>query len=214
MSIGKAKEAIMKSKLQDRIIIHHNTDLAEFIRQSNATGDKPHFDVVCLSHSIWYFESRDALSKTLQLAHGSFLSTTRLCLAEWALQIDDVDALPHLLAALTEGHLEQYPSDTIPFRNIRTLLSPISVRQTAETAGWASSYVETLSPCKDLADGRLESGVVVASKWWEEAEERCRQLSSTQPGLLSYLTQSWEALGKLPFHVCRHPLTVLRRCLG
>lgn len=108
-----------------------------------------HFQTAVLAHSLWYFSSEDAVKATLMALRKAGVQC--IALAEWSWSVSRLEAVPHLLAALTQTLV---PDDEA---NIRLPLSPAHIKQLAVEAGWTVAHEELL-PSPTLKDGVWEVG--------------------------------------------------------
>jgi hypothetical protein len=126
-------------------------------------SDTTHYDVAILALCIWYFGSPAEITSTLNvLAKG----VDRVCIAEWSLSSSTASAGTHVLAALTQGALECH--NPAPESNVRTIVSPAFIRQSAEELGWLVLNETTVSPAKDVLDGRWEVECVKDPEFLED----------------------------------------------
>lgn len=126
--------------------------------------DSTKYDVAVLAHCLWYFSSPDIIAETLQLlakrAHC-------VCIAEWSLVSSS--APTHILAILAQASLEcRKPQSE---SNVRTVVSPQSIKKLAENAGLALQMEDIVSPGRGVVDGKWEVEAVINDKFLEEVEK-------------------------------------------
>lgn len=137
--------------------------------QHLAQTDGKQYTTAVLAHSIWYFSSPSVLSATL-----SALATRvqRICIAEYALSSADLQAAPHVLAALAQAALEcRKPIST---SNIRTVLSPAVLRTHALEAGLKLIQERTIVPPPGMLDGYWESYHVLSDAFTQDIEQNVK----------------------------------------
>lgn len=105
------------------------------------------FQTAIFSHCLWYFPSEKDVKASLAALKKA--KVRNLAIAEWSLQVSRMEAIPHLLAAMTHS----LNNDKVA--NIRCMLSPIAIKRLALEAGWKLSY-EQLLPSPKLKDGQWE----------------------------------------------------------
>lgn len=149
-TLGEARERLLASALGGRIRMDFETD----IMTGSFVPDGP-YDVAVLSHSLWYFQDREAVLGVLKRLRGL---AKRLCIAEWDIRVRLPEQTAHFYAANLQGlcacFLPQSGS------NIRTLLTPEEIAELATRAGWAVRREEAIfSP--ELQDGVWEVSMAV-----------------------------------------------------
>lgn len=160
-TLAQAQGHISQSQVGDRVTWHRATPEAFLADQ----GER-RWDVVVLTHCIWYFQSPNVLSNILQALRGR---VDKICIAEYALRATKHTAVPHVLAALARGMLEAHKSQSS--QNIQTLLSPESIGQVAEQEGWMPCAKTFLIPGEALLDGSWEVGSVISDTFLGEIEQ-------------------------------------------
>ena len=134
-------------------------------------GSKPPFDVVVLSHCIWYFSAPEVLAELLRLVSEK-KAAKRICIAEYSLSSSTgPSGLPHVFAALAQASLEcrKDPSETRS--NIRTILSPSAISAIAVAEGWKVQSESIKPPPLSLDDGRWEVGAVKDSQFDQDLKD-------------------------------------------
>lgn len=144
-----------------RRITWHNTDLDVFLEENT---DK-RWDFVVLGHCIWYFVSPQILANILSSLR---CRGTTLLIAEYALRATEKAALPHLLASIARAHLEAHNKGSDA--NIRCLLSPLQIRESARANGWSLKTERIVVPNEALQDGHWETSSVKSTKFLHEVE--------------------------------------------
>ncbi|KAK3191952.1 hypothetical protein K4F52_001995 [Lecanicillium sp. MT-2017a] len=160
-TLGQAQAHISGTEIGPRIT-WHNADPIEFLaKNADAT-----WDFVVLAHCIWYFDKRQVLADMLGALKGR---AKNLLVAEYALKATEDDARPHLLSALARASLEAH--NKASEANIRCLLSPAGIKETAEEVGWKIGQESNLVPAVGLLDGSWETGDVKGKHFVEEVNE-------------------------------------------
>lgn len=160
-TLGQAQAHISGTEIGPRIT-WHNTDPIEFLaKNADAT-----WDFVVLAHCIWYFDKRQVLADMLGALKGR---VKNVLVAEYALKATEDDARPHLLSALARASLEAH--NKASEANIRCLLSPAGIKETAEEVGWKIGQESNLVPGVGLLDGSWETGDVKGKHFVEEVNE-------------------------------------------
>lgn len=125
-TLGECTEEILKSERGGQIEFQLQTDFvtaAEDLKDSN-------FDAVVLTHSAWYFASESQLLDTFRAA---IRVAPTLYLAEWKLEIDHLDQLPHMLAIFIQHGLAHH---SLAEANVRTPASSCRFKELLAEAGW------------------------------------------------------------------------------
>lgn len=159
-TLGQAQAHLSATEIGPRIT-WHNADPAEFL----AGGDAK-WDYVVFAHCIWYFDSPEVLEKMLSALKGR---AANLLVAEYALKATKRDAEAHVLAAIARASLEAHNKDSNA--NIRCLLGPNAIRESAEKTGWAFQGEDNVVPEVDLLDGSWEVGDVKGKHFVGEIDE-------------------------------------------
>lgn len=160
-TLGEAQARLSQSDIGPRIT-WHQTGPVEFLTSVKEGA----YDIAVLCHSIWYFSSPVVVSDTLRALKGK---AGKLCIAEYALSSTEVDAMPHVLAALTRASLEAHK--VVSEENIRTALSPDVIRGIAKEVGWKLVSEKRIVPEEGLEDGKWETNTVIDKSFLEEAEK-------------------------------------------
>lgn len=113
------------------------------------------FQTAVFSHCLWYFLSEEDVKAAFMALKKA--KVDHLAIAEWSLQVSRMEAVPHLLAALTHSLNGDKEA------NVRLLLSPSAIKLLALEAGWKLSH-EELVPSPKLKDGVWEVGGALAIK--------------------------------------------------
>lgn len=180
-TLGESAEAIKNSALGDRIEFRFgfNPLEAEFAASS--------FDAVVLAHCSWYFPSLEVLAELLaKVARW----TSKLCLSDWDLIPQSLDALPHLLAVLIQGQVEAFKSDSVA--NVRTPYSRATLFEILDRNGWTASREQILDS-SDLDDGRWEVDACSRDMMREigalDVPDKFHKLIASQVQILQSLSQ-------------------------
>lgn len=127
-TLRQATDQIAASAVGDRIEFRFEFDIQD---PKNAFGDRE-FDAVVLAHSSWYVSSSDELRRIFQTVR---CFADKLLFAEWDLEPQLYEQLPHLLAVLIQGQIESFKSESTA--NVRTPLHKSTVRTLIKQAGWS-----------------------------------------------------------------------------
>lgn len=158
----------------------HNAEPEQFL----ASNPDKSWDYVVLAHCIWYFASPDTLNTMLAALKGR---ASKLLVAEYALTATERAAVPHVLAAVARATVEAHDKDSAA--NIRCLLGPNSIRESAKSAGWTLEEEDTIVPEPALLDGSWEIGTVKSKGFLEEINTNV-----TNPTLRTSLLSAREAV--------------------
>jgi hypothetical protein len=166
----------------------------EYLSNSSDAASRATYDTAILCQSSWYFSSPAELRDTLRtLARVA----KRVCIAEFALASSSPRAVPHVLAALTQGALEV--RKRVSESNIRTLLSPMQIADLASEAGLrlVEGSARTLATPEGMHDGRWEVGAVLAPDFEKEVKREVT-VEKEQVLVLAMLNAVREAKEALP----------------
>jgi SAM-dependent methyltransferase len=164
-TLKQAQEHLSRTSIGDRIE-WIRADTVEYLDNSSAEGRR--FDAVVLAHSLWYFPSPQAIDNTLA-AIKRLAYSPKLLIAEYALGISHPEATPHLLSVLAQAALEAHKP--ISTSNVRTVISPNSLRIQAQLAGWKPISGQSITPAAEYQDGRWEVGMVISKRFLEEISQ-------------------------------------------
>ncbi|KZV96521.1 SAM-dependent methyltransferase [Exidia glandulosa HHB12029] len=113
------------------------------------------WDVAVLAQCLWYFASPTVIRDTLRALVGR---VKRVAIAEFALNTKEERAVPHVLAALTQGALAVFdPTNT---SNIRTCIGPEIIKTLASEAGLKLVEERLVTPAQEYQDAGWEIGAV------------------------------------------------------
>ena len=145
-TLGEAHESIGSSPLGKQIEFHTSSDLLEH------HWDYPvhYFDLVVFAHCSWYMDSPKVLQRLFARVRPW---SKRLGFAEWDPMPENVNQVPHLVAALVQAHVRTYWSEG-GMGNVTSLVIPDQARSMAERAGWRVLKDQTTASSKALEDGR------------------------------------------------------------
>lgn len=152
VTLGDSIAYLQQSSLGDRIQVDFETDILDKTNHFPAGS----FDCAVLSHCSWYFDSISKLEAILRTLRKY---AKKLCFAEWDIQIQTVDQIPHFLAALIQAQYESFKTDSLS--NIRTLFTAEDIKQALERNGWLIEK-ETSILSSDLQDGDWEVDMVIS----------------------------------------------------
>lgn len=145
-TLGQAQTRISVGPLAEYVSFEQST--APALVESHSKGT---YSVAYFAHSLYYFPSSSTLVETFRSLLEAGVKT--LLVAEWALSISRLAALPHLLAVLLQS---MHP---LPDGNIGMVLSPDAYIDAARQAGWELIGHKTSTPGAELEDGKWETGI-------------------------------------------------------
>ncbi|KAH8774486.1 SAM-dependent methyltransferase [Diaporthe sp. PMI_573] len=170
-TLAEAQKHISESEIGGRITWHRNKPWEPAGASSEGrleTGQK--WDVVVLSHCVWYFKGRDELSHILGDLKSNVATGGKVCIAEYALHATEKAAWPHVLAALAQGTLQALRSEESQ-ENIQTPLSPQQIKLLARGQDLNLEREAILVPEEGLLDGSWEAGSVASEHFLRELEQ-------------------------------------------
>lgn len=180
-TLGESAEATKKSALGDRIEFRFGFDPLE------ADFTPGSFDAVVLAHCSWYFPSIKVLAQLLAKV-GAWSS--KLCLSDWDLMPQSLDALLHLLSVLIQGQVEAFKSESSA--NVRTPYSRETLGEILDRTGWIVSREQSLDS-SDLDDGRWEVGACLSGSMRDigvlNVPDKFRELIENQVQILRSLSE-------------------------
>jgi SAM-dependent methyltransferase len=133
VTLAESAAQLARSPLGKQITMRFEFDVLDHCFPADS------FDHVVMSHCSWYFASLGRLRQTLRHVRPW---ARQLCFAEWDLQMDRREQLPHLLAVLTQGHVEAAGSRGSG--NVRTPHSRQTALRVISDAGWEPVTQRTL----------------------------------------------------------------------
>lgn len=160
-TLSQAQSHISQSEIGDRVTWHRATPEAFLADQEGRS-----WDVVVLTHCIWYFKSLGVLKDIFHALKGR---VGKVCIAEYALRATESNAMPHVLAALARGTLEAHKAESS--ENIQTLVGPDGIVQIAREVGWMPDIEAFTVPADGLKDGSWEVGSVASETFVQEIEQ-------------------------------------------
>ena len=176
-TIREAHALTKDSPLGDRIEFRLSTDLLD----CDVDFPDGHFDMAVFALSSWHMASSDVLSRLFARVRPW---AKRLGYAEWDLRPQNVNQIPHVIAALLQVHFRTvWPGS--PPGDIYSLVLPEQARAMAEAAGWRILREDTTDISNDLEDGRMWE---ISHAFWmgeELAESRDPQVSGYAREVLS-----------------------------
>ena len=161
ITIGQSQAQLSASSLGPRITWIE--DSPEHHLSAIPASHKPYTHIV-LFHSLWYFSSPDNFHSLLRLLpphtpppphHRKAPKPQHApCQEKVPLTAPSLATVPHVLAALTSATLETEEKKTDT--NIRNIVAPESIKESAVKEGWSVTEEKVLVPPKGLHDGRWE----------------------------------------------------------
>lgn len=142
ISLKDATDFISSSEIGERITFSFETDVMD-----DSFSQK--YDVIILSHSLFYFASPDDLRKLFEKLSKL---ASRICVADWDLDVQSSAQNAHAQAILLQGLYAKYH---LTDANIRTIITKQSVRDLLQRAGW-SILTEHTVDASDLDDAQWE----------------------------------------------------------
>lgn len=152
-TIGKARNRIMKTELSDRVKMTFDCN----ILNDDIVFDEDEFDVVVLSHCLWYFPEYEVLEKILKKVKPY---AKKLCIAEWNPVITNSAQLSHLYSAQVQSIYESFVENSDS--NIRTMFYPDDIKTAVVSAGYritntVNIYSENVNDAKWEVDMTLSA---------------------------------------------------------
>lgn len=150
-TIGKARKRIMESCFGKRIKMTFDCNIAN----NDIVFEKDEFDVVVLSHCLWYFPDYEVLESILRRVKKY---AKRICIAEWNPLITGTNQLYHMYAAQVQSVCESFFENSDS--NIQTMFYPDDIKTAVVSAGYkisetASIYSEDVNDAKWEVDMTL-----------------------------------------------------------
>ncbi len=150
-TLGKARKRIMKTELGDRLKMTFECN----ILNDDIVFEKDEFDVVVLSHCLWYFPDYEVLEKILKKVKPY---AKKLCIAEWNPIITNSSQLSHLYSAQVQSICESFVENSDS--NIRTMFYPNDIKTAVVSAGYritntANIYSENVNDARWEVDMTL-----------------------------------------------------------
>lgn len=174
-TIGKARKRILSTELKDRVKMTFDCD----ILNDDIVFEKDEFDVVVLSHCLWYFPDYDVLERILKKVRRY---AKRICIAEWNPIITNSAQLYHLLSAQVQSVYESFVEDSDS--NIRTMFYPDDIKTAVVSAGYRITNTVSLYS-EDVNDARWEVDMTLSAyprkiSRNEDMPERLKELLLSQ----------------------------------
>ena len=156
-TLQQAHEHIRASSIGQRIDFFQ-ADPLTFLR---STEEK--YSTAIIAHCIWYFSSPSILNDLLAVLANR---VRRICVAEYALAASGLRGIPHVLASLTQAAVESHKPNSIS--NIRTVLSPDAIKESARVADLFVLQETTIVPTEGMLDGVWEVNCVLGRQFNDE----------------------------------------------
>ncbi|GJE99959.1 S-adenosyl-L-methionine-dependent methyltransferase [Phanerochaete sordida] len=165
VTLGQAQSHLSEGRLGSRITWVQAKPI-EFLRTNM---DVPQYDVAVLAHCIWYFGSPSVIAETFQLLGTR---AKKICIAEWSLNVADAHpAHAHILSVLAEAALECRKDPETSISNVRTVVSPIRIKELAVASGLKVEKEDVVTPGEGIFDGRWEAFRVLGDKFLQEIRD-------------------------------------------
>lgn len=152
-TIGKARKRILNSDIGKRIKMTFDCNLLN----DDIIFDDDEFDVVVLSHCLWYFPDYEIFEKILKKVKKY---AKRVCIAEWNPLITNTNQLYHLHAAQIQSVVESFIENSDS--NIQTMFYPNDIKTAVVSAGYKIS--DTISIYSDdVYDAKWEVDMTLSA---------------------------------------------------
>ena len=152
-TIGKARKRILNSDVGKRIKMSFGCDLLN----DDIIFDDDEFDVVVLSHCLWYFPDYEILEKILKKVKKY---AKRVCIAEWNPLITNTNQLYHLHAAQIQSAVESFIDNSAS--NIQTMFYPNDIKTAVVSAGFKISDTSSIYS-DDVYDAKWEVDMTLSA---------------------------------------------------
>jgi len=152
-TIGKARKRILNSDVGKRIKMSFGCDLLN----DDIIFDDDEFDVVVLSHCLWYFPDYEILEKILKKVKKY---AKRVCIAEWNPLITNTNQLYHLHAAQIQSAVESFIENSDS--NIQTMFYPNDIKTAVVSAGFKISDTSSIYS-DDVYDAKWEVDMTLSA---------------------------------------------------
>ena len=152
-TIGKARKRILNSDVGKRIKMSFGCDLLN----DDIIFDDDEFDVVVLSHCLWYFPDYEILEKILKIVK---IYAKRVCIAEWNPLITNTNQLYHLHAAQIQSAVESFIENSDS--NIQTMFYPNDIKTAVVSAGFKISDTSSIYS-DDVYDAKWEVDMTLSA---------------------------------------------------
>lgn len=152
-TIGKARKRILNSDVGKRIKMSFGCDLLN----DDIIFDDDEFDVVVLSHCLWYFPDYEILEKILKKVKKY---AKRVCIAEWNPLITNTNQLYHLHAAQIQSAVESFIENSDS--NIQTMFYPNDIKTAVVSAGYKISDTSSIYS-DDVYDAKWEVDMTLSA---------------------------------------------------
>ncbi|KAH7087969.1 hypothetical protein BKA62DRAFT_180366 [Auriculariales sp. MPI-PUGE-AT-0066] len=158
LTVHQAQDLLSDSELGPRISWKRAVTPVEYL----AKNPDERWDVAVLAQCLWYFASPEVIRETFAALKGR---VQKVVVAEFSLRASNEAAVPHVLAALTQGALALHDTDNT--RNIRTCIGPEGITKLAKEAGLelVDGSEQFLAPDEKYQDGRWEIGEVKSARF-------------------------------------------------
>ncbi|OAA60336.1 hypothetical protein SPI_05460 [Niveomyces insectorum RCEF 264] len=161
MTLGEAQAKLKAGPLGSRITFQQST-LQAFLASDAAA---PVYDYAVFCRCLWYFPSPDSLLPLFAALRGR---ARKLLVAQYTLDTrGDLAALPHLLAALSQGALNcgaYHPASDI-HDNVQCVITPSMIRDAARKEGWQLEIEEIVEAALEVEDAQWEVDNVLSERY-------------------------------------------------
>jgi len=189
LTLGEATDIIKSGPLGERIDFRFEFDI---LREGSFSPDI--FDYGVMAHCSWYFSGEEELAAVLSRLRSC---CRQLCFAEWDLEPQSLEQVPHLLAVLVQGQVESFKSSSSA--NVRTPFSRNQLERLLSTSGW--EIARTCTPeTSGLQDADWEIDVCL-SRSLQEAQDL-----KVPPRLYSLLASEVELMLRMKEKLSPKPL--------
>lgn len=173
-TLGQAQAQISNSAQLGGKIQWVQRDPVEYMQGSQVLQP----DFVVLAHSIFYLESTEYFANLLRALtvlarRRKDGRSTKLLIAEWAMQASNPAAEAHVLAARAQA------TNPLTDGNVRTVIVPADIQQTASKAEWKLEK-EALIVSPEVEDGQWEVDLVSTMPHEEKSIETGHEITEME----------------------------------
>lgn len=152
-TVGKARKRILESCIGKRVRISLECN----ILNDDIVFDEDEFDVVVLSHCLWYFPNYEMLFMLLNKVKKY---AKRVCIAEWNPLITSSSQLAHLRAAEIQSVCESFLENSDS--NIQTMYYPNDIKTEVVAAGFKIKNTKSIYS-ENVRDARWEIDMTLSA---------------------------------------------------
>jgi len=178
-TLGQAWAYTLGSALGERISFRQ-AEAPAFLATEEGREE---FDVATLSHSLWYFQSREKVEELFVALAASRVK--QVCIAEFTGQARTDAQVPHRLAVLVQRRIHRLSKphqNAVDALNMREALDPAELLDIAARAGWRVRDRGVVEAAPGLLDGHWEVQAVTGPRFANRVREA--ELSPEDEGQL------------------------------